>query len=79
MQTVTLEFAQEHLAELVAAVRGGEEVVLTDNEQPAVKFVAIEMPAEQPKYRPVFGSARGMITESEDCWEPDLEVWKEYM
>ena len=77
MQTVTLEFAQAHLPELIAAARRGEEIVLLENEQPAVKLSPIAADG-RPRGRKA-GSLKGKIVEREDCWEPETEMWKEYM
>lgn len=79
MITVALEDAQARLPELIAGARRGEEVVLTEKEQPVVKLVAIAAEPDRSVRRPTFGSAKGMFIEREDCWEPDVEVWKEYM
>lgn len=80
MQTVTLEEAQAHLPELVARIQNGEEIVLTEKERPVAKIVALspENEASAPPTRKA-GSLRGMIVEREDCWEPETEMWKEYM
>ena len=37
--TVTLEEAQAHLAELISQLTPGEEVVITDNQQPVARLL----------------------------------------
>lgn len=74
MTRVTIEEAQNRLADLILAAAGGEEVVISGNGQPAVKLVPV--PTEKP--RPRFGSAKGLIVMADDFDAP-LEDFKEYM
>ena len=74
MHQVDLDEAKSHLPDLVEAAIKGEEVVITKDDQPVVKLVPIVL----TKPRPQFGSAKGLITMSEDFDEP-LEDFDEYM
>ena len=74
MHSVTFEEAQQLLPALVEeAIRGGEVVILRGGE-PVVKLV----PVKSPCRRPQFGSAKGLITMSDDFDAP-LDDFAEYM
>ena len=77
MQTVTLEEAQARLPELTAGARDGEEIVLTEKERHVAKIIAFSGETELPVRKA--GSLRGQIVERKDCWEPETEMWKEYV
>lgn len=73
--TVTLEEAQAHLAELVARLVPGEEVVITQDKQPVAKLIGQREARHQPRQP---GSAKGkLLLLSED--EEHLKDFKEYM
>ena len=74
MHTVGLQEAGSRLAELIDAVAHGEGVLITRGDGAAFKIV----PTMQTKLYPKFGSAKGLITMSDDFDEP-LEDFKEYM
>jgi antitoxin (DNA-binding transcriptional repressor) of toxin-antitoxin stability system len=46
--SVTVDVAQANLRELIRQLAPGEEVVLTDNEQPVAKLVGERPPAPKP-------------------------------
>jgi len=74
MQTLTVQEAQRHLAEIVDRLAPGEEVVLTRDNRPVARIVA--GPGEKP--RPVPGRGKGMLTIlSED--DDHLKDFAEYM
>ena len=74
MATVTIQEAQAKLPELIHKLTPGDEVVITENNQPVAKLVA--PPAEKP--RPLPGRGKGMLTIlAED--DEHLEHFKEYM
>lgn len=58
MQTITLEEAQSHLAEIIEALAPGEEVVITRGDKPVAKLSGT--PGEEP--RPLPGRGRGTLT-----------------
>ena len=73
-ETIALETAQLHLAEMIARLLPGEEVILTQGEQPVAKLVR-QAPA--PRKRRQAGSARGQIKMSADFNDP-LPDFAEY-
>jgi antitoxin (DNA-binding transcriptional repressor) of toxin-antitoxin stability system len=74
MATVTIQEAQATLPDLIHTLVMGEEVVITENNQPVAKLVA--SPTDKP--RPVAGRCKGMLTIlAED--DEHLEDFKEYM
>lgn len=75
MQQITLAEASQQLPELVEAAMNGEEIIITKDEQPVVKLTSVTQKAKRP---PLFGSAKGLITISDDFDEP-LEDFKDYM
>lgn len=77
MTQIALSEAQEKLPDLVAAVAGGEEIVITVDGKPAAKMTPAA-PATSEKPKRVFGSARGMIHMADDFDAP-LDDFAEYM
>lgn len=74
MQQVTLTEASKDLATWIDVVLQGEDITIIQNGTPVAKLTAI--PSEKP--RPKFGSAKGLISISDDFDEP-LEDFVEYM
>ncbi|MEW6499845.1 MAG: type II toxin-antitoxin system Phd/YefM family antitoxin [Cyanobacteriota bacterium] len=74
MQQIDLAEASKHLPNLIEAALRGEEVTISKDNQPVVKLV----PVSPVKRRPQFGSAKGLVTISDDFDEP-LEDFKDYM
>lgn len=73
--TVTVEEAQAQLAELIARLVPGEEIVITRGEQPIAKLVGQKAVGRQPRQP---GSAKGkLIIRTED--DEHLKDFKEYM
>jgi prevent-host-death family protein len=77
MYQVDIVEAKEKLRELIAAAMRGEEVAITQDNQPVVKLVGIQ-PANKKRWPSKAGSAKGMVWMSDDFDEP-LEEFKEYM
>jgi antitoxin (DNA-binding transcriptional repressor) of toxin-antitoxin stability system len=71
---INVEDAKSNLPDLIDAAINGEEVVITKDDQHIVKVV----PVSRAKPRPQFGSAKGLISMSDDFDEP-LEDFAEYM
>lgn len=82
MQQITLTEASGCLPNLVDAVLNGEEVVITKDDQSAVRLVVMPLHSQaltkREKRRQLFGSAKGLITMSDDFDQP-LEDFKDYM
>jgi antitoxin (DNA-binding transcriptional repressor) of toxin-antitoxin stability system len=74
MQQVSRDEAQARLQELLDAALRGEEIYITGEGVVRVPLVPVETP---PKRRQ-FGSAKGMITMSDDFDAP-LPEFEEYM
>ena len=66
MTTVAIEQAQENLLKLIDDVAFGEHIVITRNQVPIAELI----PVAHPTPKPVFGSAKGMVTMSEDFDAP---------
>ena len=74
MAIVTIQEAQAGLLDLIHKLVPGDEVVITENNQPVAKLVS--SPADKP--RPMPGRCKGMLTIlAED--DEHLEDFKEYM
>ena len=74
MQQIDLNEAKLHLVDLIDVALGGEEVVITQNDQPVLKLVRVVA----PKTRRKAGSAKGLITMASDFDAP-LEDFQAYM
>jgi prevent-host-death family protein len=75
MTKVTLEEAGTQLPLLIQAVSQGEEIVITQDDQPVAKLVSI--PRTRPNRQP--GSAKGLILHIAEDFDAPLEDFKEYM
>ncbi len=76
--TITLEEAAGKLAELIHQLSPGDEVIITENEQPVAKLVGETPPPPRPP-RPGPGVCRGMIAYMAPDFDAPLEDMKEYM
>lgn len=76
MQEINLAEASKNLPELVEAAISGEEIVITQDNQPVVKLIAI--PPIKKRWPAKAGTAKGLVTISDDFDEP-LEDFKDYM
>jgi antitoxin (DNA-binding transcriptional repressor) of toxin-antitoxin stability system len=74
MKTLPIKEACHHLDDLANAAIAGEEVVLTRDNQPAVKLVPVTSAGSA---RPQFGSARDLIKMSDDFDAP-LDDFDDY-
>ncbi len=76
MSTVTIEEAQRKLSELIHRLTPGEEVVITENDQPVARIVP---PAPSVARKPPqFGTLKGTVLSMERFDDP-LEDFAEYM
>ncbi len=74
MLTITIQEAQAKLPDLIHNLKPGDELVITENNQPVAVLVASRL--SQPRPQP--GRAKGMLTIlAED--DEHLEDFKEYM
>ncbi len=58
-ETITIEDAQAHLAEIIARLEPGKELFILQNDSPVAKLVRQPQPARRPR-KP--GSAAGKLT-----------------
>jgi len=78
MTIVSVEQASNSLIDLIKKVTEGEEVIITEGEQPVAKIIAISNKYLGDKKKIKAGSAKGLIEIADDFDEP-LEDFKEYM
>ncbi len=72
-ETITLEHAQTNLAELIARLLPGNEIIITRNDQPIAELRPVSTVAQ-----PRFGNCRGSLTIlAED--DEHLNDFAEYM
>ncbi len=74
MQQIDINKAKGQLDSLFQSALSGEEVLITQNNQPVLKLVRIA----NPQKRRQSGSAKGLISMLEDFDQP-LEDFREYM
>ncbi len=77
MATVTIQEAQAKLPDLIHKLKPGDEVVITENNQPVAKLVS-ELPKPNPGLRPPPGLGKGYIRIISDDDE-HLKDFAEYM
>ena len=77
MNAITLEQAQAQLPELIHQLTPGEEIVITENNEPVAKLVS-ELPKPKTGLRPPPGLGKGCITIVADDDE-HLKDFAEYM
>jgi antitoxin (DNA-binding transcriptional repressor) of toxin-antitoxin stability system len=75
MATVTIQEAQAKLPDLIHQLTPGDDVVITENDQPVARLVSEKPPVRQ---RPGPGLCKGMITIVADD-EEHLKDFEEYM
>ena len=77
--TITIEEAQTKLKDLIHQLAPGEEVIITENQQPVAKLVnQPPRPRPRPGLRPPPGLGKGFITVIADDGEY-LKGFEEYM
>ena len=74
MHQINIEEAKSNLPDLIDAALNGEEIVIAKDDQHVVKLV----PISRSRPRPQFGSAKGLISISDDFDEP-LEDFADYV
>jgi antitoxin (DNA-binding transcriptional repressor) of toxin-antitoxin stability system len=75
LPTMSIEAVQATLPEIIKRLGPGEEVIITQDDQPVAKLVSLSKLARQS---PKFGSAKGMlIIHAED--DEHLKDFKAYM
>jgi antitoxin (DNA-binding transcriptional repressor) of toxin-antitoxin stability system len=74
--SMTIEEAQVSLKELVHGLAPGEEIILTENQQPVARLVC--EPAKVVKPRPAPGLGKGSIVYMAPDFDAPLDEFKEY-
>jgi prevent-host-death family protein len=74
--TVSIQEAQARLLELIRGLTPGEEVTITEDNQPVARLV----PAGSPRLRPPrrLGTLRGTVLHMAPDFDAPLEDFKEY-
>ena len=73
MHQINIDEAKSNLPDLIDAAINGEEVFIAKDDQHVVRLV----PISRTKPRPQFGSAKGLVSMSDDFDEP-LEDFADY-
>lgn len=76
MSTITIEEAQARLAELIASLQPGEEMLITRDEKPVARLVSEQKP-ERPQRQ--LGTLKGTVLYMAPDFDAPLEEFKEYM
>jgi len=74
MTTVSIQEAENNLSELIHQLRPGDEVVITENDQPVARLLSTAASAAQRK----LGSLRGTVKYMAPDFDAPLEELKEY-
>jgi antitoxin (DNA-binding transcriptional repressor) of toxin-antitoxin stability system len=76
MTTVSIQEAQASLADLIHCLHPGEEVVITENNQPVARLIGNNAPAKP--FRKL-GTLKGTVLFIAPDFDAPLEDFKEYM
>jgi antitoxin (DNA-binding transcriptional repressor) of toxin-antitoxin stability system len=77
MQTITLQHAQSHLAEIIDQLAPGEEIVLTrDNKPVATLRAAVLSPTQKPRQ---LGTLKGTVLYMAPDFDAIPEGFEEYV
>jgi antitoxin (DNA-binding transcriptional repressor) of toxin-antitoxin stability system len=74
--TVCIADAQSRLPELIAALKPGETVVITANDQPVARLVAEEPPKREPRK---LGTLKGTVLYMVPDFDATPEDFKDFM
>jgi prevent-host-death family protein len=76
MTTVTIQEAQSRLTDLIRRLSPGEEVVITENDQPVARIVPTPVVAK--KIARQLGTMKGSVLYMAPDFDAPLEDFKEY-
>jgi antitoxin (DNA-binding transcriptional repressor) of toxin-antitoxin stability system len=76
MTTVTIKEAQSALADIIHRLSPGEEVVITENDQPIARLVPTPAAAKQARRR--LGTMKGSVISMTPDFDAPLEEFGEY-
>ncbi len=71
---VTLEEARANLPELIAQLAPGEEVIITDNQQPVARLLPVK---SQPQRK--LGTMRGSVQYIAPDFDKPIDDFKDYL
>ncbi len=77
MATVTIQEAQARLSELIHRLMPGEEVLITENDQPVARLVSTPTPSQRKPRE--LGTMKGTVLYMAPDFDAPLEDFKEYM
>ena len=76
MTTVTIQEAQSRLTDLIHRLSPGEEVVITENDQPVARIVPTSVSAKKTARQ--LGTMKGSVLYMAPDFDAPLEDFKEY-
>lgn len=74
MTTVSLEEAQSTLTDLIHRLTPGDEVVITENNQPVARLILATAMSQR-----TLGSMKGTVTYMAEDFDGPLDEFKEYL
>jgi antitoxin (DNA-binding transcriptional repressor) of toxin-antitoxin stability system len=77
MTTITIQDAQAQLGDLIHRLAPGEELVITENDQPVARLI-ITTP-QPPRKVPQLGTQRGSVLYMAPDFDAPLDDFKDYM
>jgi prevent-host-death family protein len=76
MTTISIEEAQAKLSDLIHRLHSGDEVVITENNQPVARLVHTAAESQQPRQP---GTLRGSVVYMAPDFDAPLEDFRDYM
>jgi len=77
MTTISIEEAQAKLPDLIHHLHAGDEVVITENNQPVARLVSTAAEPRQEPRQP--GTLRGSVVYMAPDFDAPLEEFRDYM
>ena len=78
MTTVTIQEAQSRLTDLIHRLSPGEEIVITENDQPVARLVPAPAVAVASKKARQLGTMKGSVLSMAPDFDAPLEDFEEY-
>jgi len=76
MPSVTIDEAKSQLSELIHRLTPGEEVVITENDEPVARLIAVTPPKRKPRQP---GTLKGTVLYMAPDFDEPLDEFMEYM
>jgi len=77
MSTVSIQQAQNELSSLIHELSPGDEVIITENDQPVARLIPAAAPPQKKPRQP--GTLRGSVLYMAPDFDAPLDDFKEYM